>query len=619
MNTEGVEFVLKLKDYMSGGLQRIAGSAQKSFKSVDTTISGTMRKMRTASASVDQINKQLNELTKRRNISVDTSEIRRANREIGQLERDLARLERTGNRYSGGGNVSGRRGGMLPGIGAIGRRAAGIATIAGAAGIAALGGGAVYAANAGLQGGAQKMSFQTLAGDKAGTKLYEELTDYAQKSIFGNEVYKNAQTQLAFGAKVGDVMHDSRMLGDVSMGNKDRLGSLNLAYSQSMANGRLTGQDNLQFVNAGFNPLQELSIMTGKKLPELRKEMEKGNITFEMVRKSFEHATSEGGKFYKMTDRIAATPFGKMEAVKGQLQGLGLQAGTVIAPVVGELIDKVAAPALEGISANIEPVTKEILSDLREFAPYVRDVLGSAVDLAKPIIATLRSSEFKDLGKSLIDLTGTVLHDLIPAFNLVGKIAGFAAKILTPVVNGVNTLLSPTQQPGFQKMSKDVMAYRKEQRVTDSIMVPYQDARRKSLLNGGKSDWRRDKREEDSLKNIIAGSLKPIADKRQNMMSIAQGVIGYGIVPVPRRTAPAATVTPSGKTSSTTDFSGLGGSSADAITKGGPKKIEIHFHAPLNQSTYTVRGDKEAAEQGSNDTVEQLLRALNSLGAQKED
>jgi tape measure domain-containing protein len=91
------------------------------------------------------------------------------------------------------------------------------------------------------------------------------------------------------------------------MGNKEKLSGLSLAFAQVQATGRLMGQDLLQMINQGFNPLQVISQKTGKSMSVLKKEMEDGKISAEMVAGAFETATSQGGLFYQGMDRGAKT------------------------------------------------------------------------------------------------------------------------------------------------------------------------------------------------------------------------------------------------------------------------------------------------------------------------
>ena len=143
--------------------------------------------------------------------------------------------------------------------------------------------------------------------------LLKQMREEAQKSPLTTSDYAQAaKTFMAFGGEVKDVMPTLKMLGDVSMGNADRFASLALAFSQTQAAGRLMGQEVLQFVNAGFNPLQVIAEKTGKSMGELKKAMEDGKISFELVRKSFQAATSDGGLFFNAIQRGAETTAGKL-------------------------------------------------------------------------------------------------------------------------------------------------------------------------------------------------------------------------------------------------------------------------------------------------------------------
>ncbi|MEI3391022.1 MAG: tape measure protein [Clostridia bacterium] len=125
------------------------------------------------------------------------------------------------------------------------------------------------------------------------------------------------------------------------MGNKDSLSSLALVFGQISANGKLTGQDLLQLVNVGFNPLQIISEKTGKSMEILRKEMSEGKITINDVEKAFKVATSEGGLFYKGMEEGAKTLSGKfstsMDAMKEAIGGLTKS----LLPILTKFLDKV--------------------------------------------------------------------------------------------------------------------------------------------------------------------------------------------------------------------------------------------------------------------------------------
>ena len=268
--------------------------------------------------------------------------------------------------------MSGGGGGFGSGI--MGQVLMGAGIMAGTAG-AVSGIGSTF--TSGMNAGKNQKQFEVLAGKEAGGQLYGDITKFAQDSIFGNELYKNATTMKAFGIETEKVMPNLRMLGDISMGDKDKLGSLTLAYSQIQSAGRLMGQDLLQLINAGFNPLQIISQKTGKSMATLKDEMEDGKISAKMVEDAFKSATSEGGMFYKMTEQIAETPFGKMEALRGQIDGVKMSIGVGLMPILSSFVEKVAK-----LVKALEPLGKW-LQEHPKFINFLTTALGfAAIGLA---------------------------------------------------------------------------------------------------------------------------------------------------------------------------------------------------------------------------------------------
>lgn len=314
-----LEFFIKMRDMMSGGLVKLANTAQKTSANI-RGVNGMLAQ------SYDTIRTKINQLESSIAKSTSVNHIRAMRRELDQLNRMAARAP---------GNLAGGGGGFFAGMFRQ------VLPALGFAGAMALGGNVI---GAGLGAQARATSFEVMAGKEQGGLLNQQLTRYAQDSIYGNEVYQNAQTMMAFGIAPEKVMDDMKMLGDIAMGNKDRMGRLALAYSQVAAAGKLMGQDLLQFVNAGFNPLQIMSQKTGLSLGVLRKRVEEGQISFQMVEAAFKDATSAGGKFFNMTQKIQETDFGKWEAFKGQVQGWAMQVGGMLAPAFGNFISNYLAP-----------------------------------------------------------------------------------------------------------------------------------------------------------------------------------------------------------------------------------------------------------------------------------
>ncbi|MFK2681133.1 tape measure protein [Bacteroides fragilis] len=167
-----------------------------------------------------------------------------------------------------------------------------------------------------------QISFDTLIGDKEkASAFFGELKDFAVNTpLLLNDLAKGGQLLLGFGVDADKVMPTLKQIGDISMGNAERFNSLALAFAQMSATGKLVGQDLLQMVNAGFNPLQVMSQKTGKSMATLKDEMSKGAISSEMVAQAFEDATAKGGKFNGMLEKQSKGIKGSISNLEGAIQ-----------------------------------------------------------------------------------------------------------------------------------------------------------------------------------------------------------------------------------------------------------------------------------------------------------
>lgn len=174
-----------------------------------------------------------------------------------------------------------------------------------------------------------QISFETLAGKSKGNKLFSEIKEFAAHTpMMMGDLAKGAQTMLAFNIEAEKVMPILKAIGDISMGDSQKFNSLALAFSQMSATGKLMGQDLLQMINAGFNPLSVISEKTGKSIGELKEEMEQGKITTEMVTQAFIAATSEGGKFYGMLEKQSKGINGAISNFQGAVDDAFNEIGT---------------------------------------------------------------------------------------------------------------------------------------------------------------------------------------------------------------------------------------------------------------------------------------------------
>ena len=218
-------------------------------------------------------------------------------------------------------------------------------------------------------------SFESLAGEHIGRKLYEDIKQFATTTpMMAKDLAKGAQTLLGFNIEAEKVMPILRQIGDISMGDAQKFNSLTLAFAQMSSTGKLMGQDLLQMVNAGFNPLVVISEKTGKSIAKLKDEMSEGKITVEMVEEAFRSATAEGGKFHNMLED-------QSKAMKGALSNLQ----GAYEEMLNEIGEKQQGVMLEGVELaqtivqNYEKVGQVLLGLIATYGTYRTAVMAVSV------------------------------------------------------------------------------------------------------------------------------------------------------------------------------------------------------------------------------------------------
>jgi tape measure domain-containing protein len=236
------------------------------------------------------------------------------------------------------------------------------------------------------------IAFEVLTGSaKDGQLLFEQIRKFAAESpvTFSNAA-EATKTMMSFGVAAQDVQKNLQMLSDVTGGNNDRFKMLSLAFSQTTAAGRLMGQDLLQMVNAGFNPLQQISKTTGESMIELKKRMEDGGISAQEVRQAFVDATSEGGMFHGMTERLAETVSGKLNIALSDMEQKLAAAGEALGPLIIQLLDA---------SEDLKPVFEDVIVLIGMFAKGAAFTIALLKDFEKAKRGDLsfsKTNEFLD-------------------------------------------------------------------------------------------------------------------------------------------------------------------------------------------------------------------------------
>lgn len=237
-----------------------------------------------------------------------------------------------------------------------------------------------------------------------------QIKEYALASPLNTKDMVGAvQMMTSFGIEAEKSIDYLKAIGDVSMGDAGKFNSLALAFSQMSSAGKLMGQDLMQMVNAGFNPLEEISRKTGKSIGELKNEMSSGAISSKMVQDAFISATSAGGKFFGMADEGSKTLNGQISMLQESFDNMFNEIGSN-----GEGVVMKAVQAGTYLVENYETIGKVLEGLLIAYGTYrTAIILNTALEQAQ-FIARAASIT----GTSALSVATGMLQKQMAALNI---------------------------------------------------------------------------------------------------------------------------------------------------------------------------------------------------------
>lgn len=256
------------------------------------------------------------------------------------------------------------------------------------------------AAKAGVSYNAKMEEYETnfavLLGDEAKALQYvAEMRKTAAKTPFGMEDLANAnQTLLSFGLSAEESSAAVNMLGDISLGNAERFNSLALAFAQVSSAGKLTGQDLLQMINAGFNPLNTIAEKTGTNIGDLKEVMAGGKGSKEF-QKQMKAAQSEVKKMGDQASEGAKwlARIGEDGAISAEMIGLAMQAETAPGGRFYQGME-MASQTLGGVWSTLKDDTMQLAGNL--FEPVTNGLKNIVLPAAQSVVSGLNSLFEKD-------------------------------------------------------------------------------------------------------------------------------------------------------------------------------------------------------------------------------
>lgn len=185
-------------------------------------------------------------------------------------------------------------------------------------------------------------NFKVMLGNEelAAEKL-SELRKMAASTPFAlSDLTEGTQTLLQFGIAADDTTGVLKQLGDISLGNADKLQTLVRAYGKMSSAKKVTLENVNMMIDAGFNPLNQICEATGESMSDLYKRISDGKVSFSELQAAVSAATSEGGQFYNGMLEASQTFSGRMSTLKDNVSALTGELTSGLFAALGELVVK---------------------------------------------------------------------------------------------------------------------------------------------------------------------------------------------------------------------------------------------------------------------------------------
>ena len=339
-----LEYTLTLKDFVSAKLQKIGinnDTMLEKFAELEKVQKKVSRGFAQMGTSVHTLQQKIALLKAERDLLPigSLSAIRKYNSEINKLEHSVSKLQTL--------NGSKLKTWFSEALNSLPGLATNPLILAGA--------GIGMSIRKGMEADLQQANITTLLrGDVEKAKaLYAQLSDYGVKTPYDKAGLIEAQkTMMSFGLSSEFAFGKLKNIGDIAMGDAQKMQSLSLAFAQATSAGKLQGQDLMQMINAGFNPLQVISERTGESMAQLKERMSKGGISAQELAQAFEWATDKQGLFYQGAEKAGQTLSGKFNKMMDSITELALKVYEAISPVLSPLVD-LAAVMFSSIGGGI--------------------------------------------------------------------------------------------------------------------------------------------------------------------------------------------------------------------------------------------------------------------------
>lgn len=226
-------------------------------------------------------------------------------------------------------------------------------------------------------------SFTVMTGsaDKA-SETVKKLADIGATTPFDMPQLADATSLLMnFGFSADDAVDSMMMLGDISQGNADKLNSIARAYGKMNSAQKVTLEDINMMIDAGFNPLQEISEKTGESMQSLYDRISKGKMSVDEITESMKRSTSEGGKYFQSMDAQSQTLDGRLSTLSDTVNS---KLGEALQPILQKAADE-WIPNITNAIDNMD--VDSVVSVIEDLVDGVGDLFGFIMDNGSTIIS----------------------------------------------------------------------------------------------------------------------------------------------------------------------------------------------------------------------------------------
>lgn len=254
-----------------------------------------------------------------------------------------------------------------------------------------------------------------------------------------------AQTLLAFGVASDDVSGTLQRLGDISLGNADKMQSLARAYGKATAQGKLTGETVQMMIDAGWNPVIDICDQTGESMEDVQKRMAAGSISAEELTQAVNHATDAGGKFAGGMEAASKTVAGLTSTLQDNVNAM---LGELMQPVSDAMLSTLLPTAIdavdqlttafedEGIDGFSRVAGSLIASLSAQLVSYAPQAIPAALSFIGALVTGLLSA-LPDLTGTAIELVGALL------LGIADQLPGIITAAMSALLGIVGEITSP--------------------------------------------------------------------------------------------------------------------------------------------------------------------------------